>query len=355
MQLTAPDIGEIGRTASDLRPDIVETPVITWRGGELAELVGDTTRVALKLELLQVTGSFKARGALTALHAMDADELRRGVTTVSSGNHAIATAYAARKRGTSAKVVVLNSANPARLERCRRFGAEIVVAGSGQEAFERAQHFVLAEGRTLIHPYEGRHVVLGTGTLGLEFHRQSGELDALVIPIGGGGLCAGLSNALKQLQPDCQVYGVEPVGADVMYRSLLAGTALASRPIATIADSLGAPFTCPFTFELCRRNLDHLVLVDDDQIRFAMALIFRELKLAVEPAAAVATAALIGPLRHRLSGKRVGIILCGSNIDPRTYADHLFTAPAALTPLAPRPGLAACRDAHHQFVQDTLA
>lgn len=354
MDSAAPDIGEIDRALRDLRSDVIETPVINWTGGEIADWIGATTRLAVKLEFLQVTGSFKARGALIAALGLGVEQLRRGVTTVSSGNHAIATAFAARRVGTSAKVVVLNTANPARLHRCRRFGAEIVVAESGAEAFELAQRLVREEGRTLMHPYEGAHVVLGTGTLALEFSQQSGELDALIVPIGGGGLCAGVANAMKQLQPNCEIYGVEPLGADVMYRSLLEGNPLASGPIATIADSLGAPFTCPQSFDLCHRYLDHLTLIDDDAIRFAMALIFRELKVVVEPSAAAATAALIGPLRHRLSGKRVGIVLCGSNIDLQTFTRHLLEAPAEPMSSRARPSLSASPGPPRRFVPEPL-
>ena len=345
MDFRPPELGDIAATRAALRPYLAETPVVDWTGGELDDLMGHATHVALKLELLQRSGSFKARGAFAGILGLDVDELRRGVTTVSSGNHAIATAYAARQLGTSAKVVVLSSANPARLERCRRFGGEVVVADTGAAAFKLAERMVLVEGRTLIHPYEGRHVALGTGTLGMEFSTQAGDLDAIVVPIGGGGLCAGVATAFKQLQPGCRVYGVEPVGADVMYRSLLAGQPTTSLPIDTIADSLGAPFTCPYTFELCRRTLDDVVLVDDDEIRFAMALIFREMKQAVEPASAAATAALIGPLRHELAGKKVGIILCGANIDFRTYANHVSSSHELPQPArVPRQALSAHRE-----------
>jgi threonine dehydratase len=324
----APSITQIEAALAALRPYLIETPVHPWEGTELADLIGRDTRVIAKLELLQRTGSFKPRGALTTMFKLSEEQLRRGVTAVSSGNHAIATAFAAHKLGTSAKVVMLRSANPARVQRCRSFGAEIVIAPSGAEGFALAEQLAVSEGRSLIHPYEGPSVTLGTATLGLEFSLQAGELDAIIIPIGGGGLCAGVAAAMKQLQPNCRVYGVEPRGADVMHRSLAAGKPMPSPPIATIADSLGAPFTCPHTFELCRRYVDSMVLVDDDEIRFAMTLIFRELKFAVEPSAAVATAALIGPLRNRLRGKRVGVILCGSNIDFQTYAAHFAAAPA---------------------------
>jgi threonine dehydratase len=160
---------------------------------------------------------------------------------------------------------------------------------------------------------------LGTATLGLEFARQAPDLDALIVPIGGGGLCAGVASAFKLVQPACKVYGVEPEGADSMSRSFEAGTPQTIEKVRTIADSLGAPYALPYSFALCQQNVDDIVLVDDNALRRAMGLLFSEMKLAVEPAGAAATAALTGPLRERLQGKRVGVIVCGANIDFATF------------------------------------
>ena len=145
------------------------------------------------------------------------------------------------------------------------------------------------------------------------------DLDAVIVPIGGGGLCAGVASAVKQSSPKTQVFGVEPEGADSMHRSFRSGKPEGIDKVRTIADSLGAPHAAPYSFELCRRYVDELVLVNDDQLRAAMRLIFRGAKLAVEPAGAAATAALCGPLRDRLAGKRVALIVCGANIDAPTF------------------------------------
>jgi threonine dehydratase len=251
------------------------------------------------------------------------DALARGVTAVSAGNHAIAVAYAAKTLGTSAKVVMMKTANPYRVERCRSYGAEIVLAEDVHAAFETVRRIEKEEGRSFVHPYEGESTVLGPATLGLEWCRQAPDLDAIIVPVGGGGLAAGIACAVKQLRPGCQVFGVEPEGADSMHRSFAAGTPQPIERVATIADSLGAPFALPYSFALCRRFIDDLVLIDDDAMRRAMGLLFREMKLAVEPAGAAATAALCGPLRDRLAGKRVGVLVCGSNIDTATFARHL--------------------------------
>ena len=306
---------------------IVETPVWRWSSPTLSERRGSAGSVHLKLELLQRAGSFKSRGALTIIRRLDRAALARGVTAISAGNHAIAVGYAAQVLGTSAKVVMLASANPARVEACRRFGAEVELAEDVHVGFRRVEELAAAEGRTLVHPFEGPLTALGTATLGLELIEQTRatgvELDAVIVPIGGGGLCAGVAAAVKLAAPHCRVFGVEPLGADSMHRSFALGAPASIEKVRTIADSLGAPYAKPYSFELCRRNVDELVLVDDDQLRDAMRLLFREAKLAVEPAGAASTAALLGPLRERLAGARVGAIVCGSNIDEASFAKLL--------------------------------
>jgi len=318
-----PSIERIDAALAALRGRIVETPVHRWRGPEIAAAAGDDTDVWLKLELFQYTGSFKARGALTNMLNLPTDAMARGVTAVSAGNHAIAVAFAAKSLGASAKVVMMKTANPFRVERCRSYGAEVVLADDVHSAFDTVRRIEAAEGRSFVHPYEGPMTVLGTATLGLEWGRQSPGLDAVILPIGGGGLAAGMACALKQMQPDCRIFGVEPEGADSMHRSFAAGAPQSIERVATIADSLGAPFALPYSFSLCRRFVDELVTIDDDAMRRAMGLLFREMKLAVEPAGAAATAALCGPLRERLAGQRVGILVCGSNIDAASFARHL--------------------------------
>jgi threonine dehydratase len=318
-----PSTEQIAAARARLNDLIIETPVHHWRGPEIAAAAGADTKVLLKLELFQYTGSFKARGALTNMLNLAPDALARGVTAVSAGNHAIAVAYAAKTLGTSAKVVMMKTANPFRVERCRSYGAEVVLADDVHSAFDTVRRIEKEEGRSFVHPYEGELTILGTATLGYEWCRQAPDLDAIIVPIGGGGLAAGIACAVKQLRPECQVFGVEPEGADSMHRSFAAGEPRPIERVATIADSLGAPFALSYSFGLCRRFLDALVMIDDDAMRWAMGLLFREMKLAVEPAGAAATAALCGPLRERLAGKRVGVIVCGSNIDIATFARHL--------------------------------
>jgi len=317
---SVPTIKDIEAARERLGELVIETPVHQWRGPEIAAKVGAGTEVMLKLELLQYTGTFKPRGALTVMLNLPEGALARGVTAVSAGNHAIATAYAASILGTSAKVVMMKGANPLRVALCRRYGAEVELADDVHQAFARVHEIEEREGRSFVHPFEGPFTALGTATLGLELGRQAPDLDAVVVPIGGGGLAAGVSAAIKQLRPQCRVFGVEPRGADTMHRSFAAGTPQAIDKVTTIADSLGAPHAAPYSFGLCRRFVDEVVLVDDAALSAAMGLLFREMKLAVEPAGAAATAALCGPLRERLAGRRVGLIVCGSNIDLASFA-----------------------------------
>jgi len=320
-------LAAIETVAAQIKDKVVATPVHHWRGPLLSNILGDDTEVILKLELFQHTGTFKARGALVNLLSLSDQQLAKGVTAVSAGNHAIATAFAAHRSGASAKVVMMKGANPFRVSQCQAYGAEIISADDVHQAFDTVKQIEEEEGRTFVHPFEGELAALGTATLGLEFARQAPQLDALIVPIGGGGLCAGVASAFKLVQPACQIFGVEPEGADSMSRSFRAGSPQTIDKVRTIADSLGAPYALPYSFALCRQNVDEIVLVDDDALRRAMGLLFSEMKLAVEPAGAAATAALAGPLRERLQGKRVGVIVCGANIDFASFAEHaLFEA-----------------------------
>ncbi len=301
---------------------VLVTPVQEWFGPAV-DALGKGSRIFLKLELFQRTGSFKARGALLNMLNLPRDDLKRGVTAISAGNHAVATAYAAQVLGTTAKIVMIRTANPWRVELCRHYGAELEFAEDAHRGFERVTEIALEERRSLIHPFEGLRTAMGSATLGYELANQVPKLDLLVVPIGGGGLCAGVGSAIKLLQPACKVIGVEPEGADSMHRSFAAGEPRSIESVRTIADSLGAPYAMPITFELCRRNVDELVLVNDEELRAAMRVLLREVKLAVEPAGAAATAALLGPLRSQATGKRAAVIVCGSNIDAASFARHV--------------------------------
>ncbi|HET6158908.1 MAG TPA: pyridoxal-phosphate dependent enzyme [Dongiaceae bacterium] len=318
-----PELSEIRATQALLAPHIVRTPTIAWASPTLARRLGDRTELFLKLELFQVTGTFKVRGALTWALSLTPEQKARGVTAVSAGNHAIAAAFAAKAIGAPAKIVVLKSCNPLRLAMARELGADIQIAENGPEGFAIIDWLVKEEGLTFIHPFDGPNVARGTGTLGAEIADDVPDLDAVVVAVGGGGLASGMARAIKLLQPNCKVYGVEPVGAPSMRRSFDQGAPVKLDRIDTIADSLAPPMSLPYSFGLARAHMDDIVLVDDDSMCAALALLQAEAKLAVEPAAAAPTAAATGPLRERLIGKRVCLVICGANIDADTYGNLL--------------------------------
>jgi threonine dehydratase len=328
-KMTLPDgavtIDAVRDCRARLGDKVLTTPVHEWRGPAKDKHLGGAPDIILKLELFQYTGSFKARGAINVVQSLTPEALARGVAAVSAGNHAIAAAYAAHSAGAHAKIVMKRGASPVRIARAQSFGAEIVFVDDFAEAFALLDEIVEQEGRTLVHPFEGPLIAQGTGTLALEFSDQAGPLDALVVAIGGGGLCAGVSAVMKQLQPGCRVIGVEPEGAANMHLSFLAGEPARLEKLDTIADSLAPPYSLPYSFGLCRANVDEIVLINDEAMRRAMGLMFDEMKLAVEPAGAAAVAALMGPLRGRLSG-RVGVVVCGANIEAKTWAEQVLPA-----------------------------
>lgn len=322
--IRVPNLQEIRQAREELGDRVRTTPVWNWKSDTVEELFGSGTEIFLKLELFQYGGSFKARGTLINMLDLTEEQLEKGVTAVSAGNHAISVAYGAKTLDTTAKVVMPKSANSAKIARCKSMGAEIVLVDSVHEAFDKVTEIEEEEGRTFIHPFEGPLSALGTATVGLELHEQVPDLDAVIVPIGGGGLIAGISCCMKQLNAGIKVYGVEPEGADSMSRSLAAGKPESIEKVDTIADSLGAPHAAPYSFGLTRRFVDEVVKISDKQMAETMELLFTEMKLALEPAAASATAGLRYPLLDKLKGKRVGVIVCGSNIDLDTYYKNII-------------------------------
>lgn len=319
--MPSPEISSVSLPAIDALRERLHAflrPTPTLPVAALSDASSPQALVA-KFELWQVTGSFKARGALANVAAIAEEDKRYGVTAVSAGNHAIATAFAAKAHNLHAKVVMLANASPVRVARCEAYGAEVVMAPDVHAAFDIAEDIATDEQRTFIHPFEGVTTALGTAGVGRELINSAPDLDAVIVPVGGGGLAAGVSAAVKLTAPHCKVFGVEPFGADSMHRSLLADTPLRLDGVNTIADSLAAPMALPTSFALCRQFIDRVVRVSDEDLRIAMRRMHDILGLAVEPACAAALAALEGPLAESLNGCRVGLIFCGSNIDPTTW------------------------------------
>ncbi len=297
---------------------ILHTPSVPLAAPLLGAALG--AEIWLKLELLQHTGTFKARGALSNARAIDPTALPRGITAVSAGNHAIAAAWAARMVGAPARVVMLAGANGFRVEAARAEGAEVIIAQDGAAGFAEAERLARDEGMSFLHPFDGVDTVLGAAGVGLELLGDVPDLDAVIAAVGGGGLIGGVAAAVKALNPSCAVYGVEPEGADTMRRSLADGAPISGFTPQTIADSLAPPMALPMGLALAQAHVDDMVTVSDDAICAAMGLYQEQARLAVEPSAAAPLAALLGPLRARLRGRKVGLVVCGANIDATSHA-----------------------------------
>jgi len=311
----SPSLADIEAVAEKIRPHVLRTPTIEYSGAPIPGL--EDASLFIKLELLQHGGSFKARGVFNTI--MSLSDTSNGVTAFSAGNHAIAVAYAAHKSGVSAKVVMPKSANPYRVDRVKYWGAEIVFGESMGDLVTIVEQLQIDERRVLIHPFEGERTIEGTATVGHELCADVDSLDAIIVPVGGGGLIAGVASVAKQMQPDVRIIGVEPTEAKGMAESLKNGAPLNKVTVNSIADSLSAPMPMPLTYSFSEQYVDEFVQVTDEQMRRAMRFMFSELKLAVEPACAAAIAALQGPLVKAMAGKRIGIIACGTNLDMQTY------------------------------------
>jgi threonine dehydratase len=280
----------------------------------LGDRVG--VRLLLKCENFQKTGSFKARGALNKVSQLDEATRARGVVTFSAGNHAQSLAWASQAAGVHAVVVMPSWASPAKVDASRGYGAEVVLHGAnGMEALAMARRLEQERGLAFVHPFDDELVAAGQGTVGLELLEQAGELDAVVVPIGGGGLIAGMLVAIKESNPHIKVYGVEPTGAAAMRRSLDAGRAVHLDSVNTIADGLAAPMAGDITFDVVRRYVDDVVLIDDALIAEAVKDLLFNAKLLAEPAGATATAAILARAIPLRDGARVAAVVSGGNVD----------------------------------------
>ena len=288
----------------------------------LGQRVG--ARLFLKCENFQKTGSFKARGALNKVSQLGADARERGVITFSAGNHAQSLAGAAHAAGVPATVVMPAAASRAKVDASRGYGAEVVLHGAnGLEALEKARALQQERGLTFVHPFDDELVAAGQGTAALELLEQTPDLDSVVVPIGGGGLIAGILVAIKEQKPSIRVYGVEPRGAAAMRQSLDAGRALQLASVNTIADGLAAPMAGDLTYEIVRRYVDDVVLVDDDLIAGAVRDLLMSAKVLAETGGAAATAAVLSRAIPLRDGERVAAIVSGGNIDPARLAGML--------------------------------
>jgi threonine dehydratase len=281
----------------------------------LSELCGFT--IYCKQDYLQSTGSFKERGARNALLLLEESRRKRGVVAASAGNHALGLAYHGRLLGIPVSVVMPEFAPLIKVSTCQRFGARVILHGhTFGEAKQRADEMAAAEGLTYIHGYDDPAIIAGQGTMGLEILEQVPQADAVVVPIGGGGLIAGVALAIKEQRPAIELIGVEPEGAACYSAALAAGHPVDIACRATLADGLAVTRAGENAFAIARRHVDRVVTVNEDQIALAILRLVEMEKGVVEGAGATPlAAALSGQLDH-LKGKSVVLALCGGNIDP---------------------------------------
>jgi threonine dehydratase len=279
----------------------------------LSTLTG--ARCHLKLENLQMTGSFKERGAANLLLQLDEAERRRGVVAASAGNHGLAVAFHASRLGIPATIVMPAYAPLVKATSARRWGAEVILDGANyDEAYERACAVAEAQGAVFVHPFDDLRVVAGQGTLGLELLEQLAGLDAVVVPVGGGGLIAGVAVAVKARRPSVRVIGVQAAAVPAMQRSLQSGGRVRVPAGATIADGIAVRQCGAITFAVVERMVDEIVIVDEEELANAVLLLLEIEKTVVEGAGAAPLAALLNrPLG--LAGAQVALVLSGGNID----------------------------------------
>ncbi|WP_328752390.1 threo-3-hydroxy-L-aspartate ammonia-lyase [Streptomyces sp. NBC_00285] len=318
MTTTTPPVtlDDVLDAASRLKGVAHRTPVL--RSRTLDALVG--AEVFLKCENFQRVGAFKFRGAYNAASRLTPDQLARGVAAYSSGNHAQAVALAARELGTTAVIVMPEDAPRSKRAATEGYGAQIVTYDRYTGDREAIAEALAAErGLALIPPYEHPHVMAGQGTAALELLEETGELDALLVPVGGGGLMAGSATAAKGRHPGIRMIGVEPEVGDDTKRSLEAGRRISVPVPRTIADGQAVHTPGELTFSVNRRLVDEIALVSDDEIRDAMRFAFERLKIVLEPSGAAALAALLGGRAGDLPD-RVGVIVSGGNVDAERFA-----------------------------------
>jgi threonine dehydratase len=305
------ELRDIQQARARIGDRLHRTPTLSARS--LGEPAG--VRLFLKAELLQKTGSFKPRGVLNKLLAMDPGERARGLVSLSAGNHAAALAWGATAVGVRATIVMPATAVPAKVEATRRYGGEVVL--TEDSLLDTCLALQRERDLTLVHPFDDPLIMAGQGTVGLEILEDLPAADVVLVPLGGGGLVSGIATAVKALRPAARVFGVEPTGADIVYRSLKAGRPLRleGHPT-TVADGLAAPFAGEHTQPQIARYVDEVVLVEDDAILQALTLIVQRAKLVPEPAGAAAVAALLAGAVTPERGSTVACVVSGGNVDP---------------------------------------
>ncbi|BAQ09976.1 threonine dehydratase [Bacillus sp. OxB-1] len=308
-------LNQIQQAKANLAGVIISTPLQT--SNTFSNLTG--SEIYLKPENLQKTGSFKIRGAYNKIANLTDEEKVNGVVAFSAGNHGAGTAYAAQKLGISATVIMPENPVASKKNAIEQYGARAIEYGATSiEMFDKAYQLHKEEGRAMIHPFDDPFIIAGQGTLGLEIVEELPDVDAVIIPVSGGGLISGMAAALKELKPTIQVIGVNTEGATAMYTSLRNGKPTEVEKVNTIADGLMAKKPGELTFAHTQRYVDDLILVKESEIANSVALLAERAKLVVEPSGAAAIAAMLSG-QLELSGKKVVVMASGGNISFELY------------------------------------
>ncbi|MGE5201291.1 MAG: threonine ammonia-lyase [Acidobacteriota bacterium] len=307
-----PDIAAIRAAAAAVAGEVRRTPLIPTDHDKVP--LGSETW--LKLENLQVTGSFKARGAINTLRSLSSGEIRRGIITASGGNHGLAVAYAGHVAQSPAVIYLPKNVPAAKIAKLEAWGATVVVEG---DVWDDANRAAIAhaerEGLTYIHPFADPRVIAGQGTLGLEILEQKPDLDTLVVAIGGGGLISGVSLAAKGVKPGIKVVGVEPIGAPTLFESVKAHRLVELPRIDTAANTLAPRMSAPINLEIITKYVDEIFLVSDDEMRAAARWLWFEHGIAAELSGAASIAALLAGRYRPRPGERVCALVCGAGTD----------------------------------------
>ena len=302
-------LDNVYRASNALRDVVRKTDVV------YAPQLKPGAEIYLKTENLQITGSFKVRGAYYKMSKLSAEEKAKGVVACSAGNHAQGVALAAQKNGIKSVICLPDGAPISKIEATRSYGAEVcLVEGVYDDAYSKALSLRDEKGLTFIHPFDDEDVIAGQGTIALEIEDQLPDLDAVIVPIGGGGLISGIAYTIKAINPGVKVYGVQAVGAPSMLNSVKDHEIEELPSVSTIADGIAVKKPGNLTYELCSKYVDEIVTVNDDEISAAILALMEQHKLVTEGAGAVAVAAAMFD-KIDLQGKKAVCILSGGNID----------------------------------------
>ena len=272
--------------------------------------------VSIKAENLQLTGSFKLRGAYNKISSLTPEEKQKGVIACSAGNHAQGVALSATKNGIHSTICIPAGAPLSKVEATRGFGGDVVlVPGVYDDAYAKAVELTNEKGYTFVHPFNDEKVIAGQGTIGLEILEQEPHVDAVFVAIGGGGLASGVACAIKSMKPDCKVYGVQAAGAPSMYDSINKGEIIELPSVSTIADGIAVKKPGDLTFEMCQKYLDGVVTVSEDEIATAILTLMEGQKTVAEGAGAASVAAVMFDKVPEVKGKNIVCVISGGNID----------------------------------------